>query len=356
MADTPAIPHNLGLYRLQGFSGRRSQLLQLHEWMTGGDDLPAIAISGEQGNGKTTLASAAAWNLIHHFSDGIARVSAVGVSRFRLYDVARTLDSVFGTTMTRLSQERWGLSILEQLYRRRRLLILDELSGATAEELEAVVNIIAHLHESGGHSRVLLIDRNFSPAIAELCGPQHLHLDGLTLDELPDFIRRRCPAPAVDVALAHVEELYALSRGRPHPLRVILGLLLDYDWDDLSAILQSIVLPEGHVSRPDLIAFAVENFAALQPHAGPLLDRLVMAAGGAALRAVEELFWQGLGSSHELHDVVTGLADRALIDHDIYQQRVVMHPMVRQYMEQNVAMLGEEWERRHATYYSSIVE
>ncbi|HXF63447.1 MAG TPA: hypothetical protein VNK95_17595, partial [Caldilineaceae bacterium] len=69
-----SIPHNLGLYRLQGFSGRKAQLLQLHEWMTGGDDLPAIAISGQQGNGKTTLATAAAWSLIHHFSDGVVRV------------------------------------------------------------------------------------------------------------------------------------------------------------------------------------------------------------------------------------------------------------------------------------------
>lgn len=351
-----ALPHNLGLYRLQGFSGRRSQLLQLHEWMTGSDDLPAIAISGEQGNGKTTLATAAAWNLIHHFGDGIVRVGAAGVARFRLYDVARTMDSVFGTTMTRLSQERWGLSILEQLYRRRRLLILDELSGATAEEVETVVNIIAHLHESGGNSRVLLIDRNFSPAIADLCGEQHIHLGGFTLDELPDFIRRRCPVSAVDVALTHVDELYALSQGRPYPLRLIFGLLLDYEWDDLAGILQSIVRPDGGIAQADLVAFAVENFAAIQPQAGPLLDRLVTAAGGATLTAVEELFWSGLGGSRDLHAVVDGLVARALLDQDLYQQRVVMHPMVRQYMDQNVAMLGEDWERRHATYYSSVLE
>ena len=120
-------PHNLGLYRLEGFGGRRAQLLQLNEWMTGGDDLPAIAISGEQGNGKSTLATAAAWNHFHHFTDGIVRVGAAGVTRFRLYDVVRTMDTVFGTTLTRISEERWGISILEQLYRRKRLLILDEL-------------------------------------------------------------------------------------------------------------------------------------------------------------------------------------------------------------------------------------
>lgn len=31
-------PHNLGLYRLEGLSGHRQQLLTLHEWLIGGDD------------------------------------------------------------------------------------------------------------------------------------------------------------------------------------------------------------------------------------------------------------------------------------------------------------------------------
>ena len=67
-------PNNLEVYRLEGFAGRQTQLLQLHEWMTSRQDLPAIAISGEQGSGKTTLATAAAWNLLHHFTDGIIRI------------------------------------------------------------------------------------------------------------------------------------------------------------------------------------------------------------------------------------------------------------------------------------------
>src|SRR3954453_13305739 len=163
------IPHNLGLYRLQGCAGRRAELLQLHGWLTGADDLPVIAIRGEQGNGKSTLATAVAWNPLRTFPDGVVRVGAAGVTSFRLYDVVRTMDSVFGATMTRLSEERWGLSILEQLYRRRRLLLLDELSGATSAELETLVDIIAHLHDAGGNSRILLIDRNFTPAIADLC-------------------------------------------------------------------------------------------------------------------------------------------------------------------------------------------
>lgn len=343
--------HNLGLYRLQGFSGRAAQLRTLHDWMVGGDDLPAIAISGEQGNGKSTLATAAAWSLIHHFSDGIVRVGAAGVHPFRLYDIVRTMDSVFGTTLTRISEDRWGISILEQLYRRHRLLILDELSGASQDELNTLVDIIAHLHEAEGNSRILLIDRNFSPAIADLCQFQYVQLGGLMPDELPEFIRRRAPEAVMATALDHQDELFALTQGRPYPLRLLLGLMLDFAWEELADLLPGMSNADGRVSVPDVAAFAVENFAAIQPQVGPLLDRLVTAAGGASLSALRELFWVDLGTPAELNQVIAGLEERALLDHDPFQQRVIMHPMVRTYLEQNVAMLGEEWERRHAAYF-----
>lgn len=353
---TGSTPHNLGLYRLLGFSGRASQLRMLYEWMTGGDDLPAIAISGEQGNGKSTLATAAAWSLIHHFTDGIVRVGAAGANRFRLYDVVRTMDSVFGTTLTRISEDRWGISILEQLYRRRRLLILDELSGATQEELDTLVDIMAHLHEAEGNSRILLIDRNFSASIAALCQFQYVQLSGLMPDELPDFIHKRAPQAVTASALSHQQELFALTQGRPYLLRLLLGLMLDFEWGELVELLPSMSLSDGRISTPEVVAFAVENYAALQPQVGPLLDRLVTAAGGASLTALAELFWVDLGTPAELAQVVAGLDGRALLDHDPFQQRVIMHPMVRTYLDQNVAMLGEDWERRHAAYYVRPLE
>jgi hypothetical protein len=69
---TSPIPlHNLGLYRLEGFSGYRQELLQLHEWLTSNDELPAIAVSGEQGVGKTSLVTAAGWNHLRYFEDGV---------------------------------------------------------------------------------------------------------------------------------------------------------------------------------------------------------------------------------------------------------------------------------------------
>ena len=105
---------------------------------------------------------------------------------------------------------------------------------------------------------------------------------------------------------------------------------------------------DGRVAITELVAFAVENFAVIQPHVGPLLDRLVTAAGGASLQAVEELFWPELGAPSELAPALAALEARALLDTDVYQQRVVMHPTVRRYLVQNAALLGEEWERHHA--------
>ncbi len=335
-----ATPHNLGLYRLEGFSGRREQLLQLHEWMTGDNDLPGIAISGLQGDGKSTLATAAAWNNFHHFSDGIVRVGAAGQMPFRLYDIVRTLDTVFGTTLTRISEDRWGISILEQLYKRKRLLILDELSDADEGQIQVVVNIMAHLDEAGGSSRILLLSRDFHPAIESLVRFQHLRLQGLPTDELRQFIDRRAPADIRDEALERVDALHALTGGRPYVMRLVLGLMMDYTWDELEMLLTSIAGADGAVAAADLAAFAVENFASIHPEAGPLLNRLVSATGGASLQAMRELFWSGLGTQRELGETLIALENRALIDHDGFHQRVVMHPFVRSYVEQNAILSG----------------
>ncbi|MEM7134687.1 MAG: tetratricopeptide repeat protein [Chloroflexota bacterium] len=390
MHHSQPTPNNLGLYRLEGFSGRKEQLLTLHEWMTGGDDLPAICISGEQGVGKSTLATAAAWNHIHDFSDGIIRVAAAGTNRLRLYDIVRTMDSVFGTTLTRFSKERWGISILEQLYRRKRLLIVDDLSGMAEEDLDTLVDIISHLHHDGGDSRVVLIDRNFSSGIAKLVQFQFLHLEGLSLAGVREFVDRRAPDPVKAIAQAHIEALHEHSSGHPFLLRVMLGLLLDYSWDEVLLLVQDIagmaegewqdsglsdnepssgVLVSGGVEQPatmartpafikcaNLVTVAIENLAMMYPDAGPFLNRLTRAAGGASLSALRNLFWSDLGSQEGYEETLNALLVRGLVDTDLFQQRLTMHPIVRRYLSQNVVMLGEDWERNHARYYVHVAD
>ena len=356
----PETPHNLGIYRLEGFSGSRQPLLRLHDWLEGGDDLPALAISGEQGMGKSTLATAVAWNHFHHFADGIIRVSPAGTNPFRLYDVVRTLDTVLGTALTRVSDDRWGISILEQLYKRRRLLILDKLAGGTPQDINTLVSIIGHLHENEGQSRIILIDRNFTPAIAKLVQYQHIHLNGLAIADVPEFIQKRSPLPVREEALRHVQDLHTLTGGSPLCLRFALGLMLDFPWEELAGILRgwSELGPDTseQITAHALCSFAVENYALQNPQAAVLLSRMVHGVGGITVSALNSLFWDELGTAAELDITLAALSERGLLELDMLDQRAYIHPVVRRYLNENAVMLGEEWDRRHAVYYVTRVQ
>lgn len=359
--DVTSIPHNLDLYRLAGFSGMRDQLITLSGWLTGGDDLPAIALRGEQGAGKSTLATAAAWRHLRDFSDGVLRVSAAGNAPFRLFDIVRGMDSVFGTSLTRMTDDRWGIAILEQLYRRKRLLILDKLAGATESEIDTLAEIIGHLHESGGASRILLIDRRFQPRVAALVREQNILVTGIAPGDVPTLIERRAPAAIRKRALDHAEELGRLSGGSPLCLRLVLGLMQEYVWDELSAILHDFGSePEGSLTGAAdvhrVAALAIETVAVAQPHVGPLLERLSTARGGASYAALRELYWSDLGTPSQVAESMRSLVERGILEDDTYRERIVIHPVIRQYLEESAAMLGEAWERRQAHHYLHVAE
>ncbi len=351
------IRHNLGVYRLRGFSGRKAELETLCQWLLEAHEQPALAISGGQGNGKSTLATAAAWNMIRHFPDGIIWVGAAGGDRFRMYDIVRTLDTVLGTTLTRVSEDRWGIGILEQLYRRRRLLILDELSGATDREIQTLAEIIGHLHDSGGQSHILLIDRDIHPEFADLIDDRHLQLGGLPLSEAVGFVHERAPEPVRDTALRNIEGLHSRTGGRPLSMRLVMGLLIDFGlWSELDQLLAELPAEDGAVEMSSVAGFAVENFAAFWPEAGLILDRLVSAAGGATYQALTELFTVGLGSEDEKRQTFEALVTRALVEVDLFDRRIVVQPVVRRYLVEGAAMLGEDWHRQHSRYYLQFAQ
>jgi tetratricopeptide (TPR) repeat protein len=165
------------------------------------------------------------------------------------------------------------------------------------------------------------------------------------------LIERRAPPGVAQRALPHADELAALTAGHPLGLRLLLGLLLDLSWPELTAMLAPLENDQTQLSTVDLAALAVENFAIFNPQVGPLLNRLVSASGGASESALLALFWRDLGSAAELDETVQALVQRALLDHDRSRRRLVMHPLVRTYLEQNAVLLGEDWERSHARYY-----
>ncbi len=355
--ESPRILHNLGVYRLRGFSGRNAELNTLCGWLLETHEQPALAISGGQGHGKSTIATAAAWKTIHHFPDGIIWVGAAGGDRFRMYDIVRTLDTVLGTTLTRVSEDRWGIGILEQLYRRRRLLILDELSGATDREIQTLAEIIGHLHDSGGQSHILLIDRDIHPEFSDLVDDRHLQLGGLSLAEAVGFVHARAPERVRDTALRNIEGLYKRTGGRPLSMRLALGLLVDLGvWSDLDQLLDELPESDDAVEMPSIAAFAVENFAAFWPEAGLILDRMVSAAGGATYQALTELFTLGMGTEDEKRRTFEALVERALVEVDYFNRRIVVQPAVRRHLVEGAVMLGEDWFRQHSRYYLQFAQ
>lgn len=367
-------PNNLELFRLNKFSGRQAELRQLDQWIRSEEGRPAISISGPLGVGRSTLGTAVGWNHFDHFSDGIIRIGAAGINPLRIYDIVRMMDSVFGTKLTRISEDRWGISILEQLYRRRRLLIIDDLDRTADEDVLTLVDMIGHLSESRGYSRVLFISRGHVEELAEIT-PQVMRLSGLTRADTQNMISQIAPAATKSVALDHLDELYAISEGHPFLLRLLLGMLLDFSWDEFEALLDDIftdlakpsnaifVSPFTDVKDDEigavvkcrkLIPFLIENLSVSIPQAGPLLDRLVRAAGGTSMAAVHELFWADLGTEQEREQTLNALYARCLLDYDIYVQRVVMHPLIRSYLRNSSVMRDQEWGRHHAWYYSKL--
>ncbi|MBP8110621.1 MAG: tetratricopeptide repeat protein [Caldilineaceae bacterium] len=352
----PHIPHNLGLYRLTHFSGRREELRTLHTWLTQPGENSALAITGSQGNGKSTLASAAAWANIRHFSDGVIWVGPAGQDRFRLYDIVRTLDTVLGTTISGMSVDRWDIAILEQLYRRKRLLILDELSGATETELRTLVEIISRLRESGSQSRVLLINRTSNPMIADLVHGRELMLAGLTQPELPAYIAAQAPGPVQPIALEHLADLHRVSGGSPLGLRLLFGMMLDYAWSEIVGALGNLSAVDGTAPVQELASLAVASFAAVYPQASSLMAQLVNAAGGATFTALRQLFWAELGDQPQVEQLLADLVDRGLLEEDTFRQRVIIQPAVRRFLVHNAAQMGDDWLRRHAIYYQQVAE
>ncbi len=350
----PHIPQNLGLFRLTHFTGRQAELRTLHSWLTQPGERNALAITGNQGNGKSTLATAAAWANIRHFSDGVIWVGPAGQDRFRLYDIVRTLDTVLGTSISGMSTDRWDIAILEQFYRRKRLLILDELSGATDAELRTLIEIMSRLRESGGHSRVLLINRECNPMIADLVGDRELRLDGLGQPDLAGYIAAQAPDPIKPIALKQIDDLYRVSGGSPLGLRLLFGLMLDYTWDEILVNLVDLPMVATSVPVEALASLAVTSLSAMHPQGGRLLERLVSAAGGATFIALNELFWDELAEQSAVEQLLSDLVDRGLLEEDSFRRRVIIQPVVRRLLVQTETKIEESWRHRHAIYYQQV--
>lgn len=362
----PDIRHNLGLYRLREFGGRRRELLRLQSWLLDSEARPVVALTGPAGVGKSTLATATAWSVIRHFPDGVIWVAPAGLERFRLYDVAQTLDAVLGTSITGQSRDMWKTAILGLLLRRRRLLILDETDTAAPPDWDSLQDIFGHLGLGETVSRVLILSEKVPPALETLAAPRLLALRGFTFRETRSFLERHSPAP-VDVQAA-----WTLTEGNPLGLQFLKGLLTpEADLPRLDAA-EDTAIPGDRVRM--LAHRVLAQCAAEHPEAHDLLVRLTTAAGGASFAAVRDLFWRGTvapmtveqhaallpttpldGLPAVLQSLLHILLARGLLEQDPMKLRVVVHPVVRGLIATRVDIHDRGWRSTHARFYVRYV-
>ncbi len=361
-AAEAAIRHNLGLYRLHKFSGRRRELLRLQSWLLDSEAHPTGALAGPAGVGKSTLATAAAWSVIQHFPDGVMWVAPAGQEHFRLYDVAQTLDAVLGTAITRQSQDMWKTSLLALLWQRRRLLVLDETDTATPAVWESLLDIFGHLEPGNTSSRILILTEKVTPDLEALADSRIFTLRGFTARETRSLLEHHGPS------LVDPQTAWRLTDGNPLALQ----------------FLQSLPIPAtdmSHLTTPDpatrvqaLAHRALAQCAVEHPEARALLARLTTAAGGASLTAVRDLFWQGTllpapveaqaipqpvtrldGLPAPLRSLLQILLARGLLEQDAPKFRVVIHPVVRGLLSPRGDLDDTDWRLTHTRFYVRYV-
>ncbi len=348
----PGPRHNLDLYRLQNFCGRSRELHRLQFLLLDTQSHPVLALIGPAGMGKSTLATGAAWSVLAYFRDGVVYAAPIGLERFRFFDLVRQLDRVLGTDITGRPPNLWRTSILELLYQRHRLLILDDTETAAEGDWQQLQVTLQGLRAEDTAARVLIISDKTTDRLQELTQGQIVHLPGFTAQETQDFLHAQ-GAPE-----GYGPWAYRTTRGMPLALRLLHGLMSQD--------------PPGLASGPlpDLEQAALRACQADWPAAYRLLELLVAATGEASHGALRDLFWPGEAAPGQpsptrdnpawealpgqLQEWLRALHHRGLLELDSLRGRVAVHPRVRHLVATGSTVQRQGWLAAHARYYISI--
>ena len=350
-APTPITKHNLDLYRLRDFLGRSRELHRLQHLLLDSQSHPVVALTGPVGMGKSTLATGAGWATIPHFRDGVVYAAPSGLERFRFYDLVRQLDIVLDSSITSRPPDMWKTSIMELLYQRNRLLILDDTDTAATEEWEQLQAVLRGLRGEDTSARVLIIAEKPTDLLQDLSQDQLLNLSGFTAHETEYFLH----AHGVSEELS--SKAYTQFQGMPLALRLLQGLDREQPGKALGSV-------------PDLEQTALWLCREGWPQAYRLLELLTSVAGEASYGALRDLFmrgdsepersspaaenptWEELPS--HLQESLQELTRRGLLEHDTLHRRVAVHPRVRQLVATGSTVQSQGWLAAHARYYISI--
>jgi tetratricopeptide (TPR) repeat protein len=329
---------------MRTFVGRQAELAQLGEWLR---ESPVVAITGPSGIGKSSLATWLAYALMSQFDEGVIWVSAFGGDEFRIYDIVRAIEDVLATGITSQSSDQWEILALQQLYGRRRLIVLDEITQASQDTAHDLAEAIGRLGP-GGPGRVILVGRQLPEPLAELVAAHHLELGGLKEEDVAALMTQSSQASPADEDL---RQITALSKG--HPLAVEL----------LTPIWQPTLVPhaaEDWKSRFETIVDrALDDLNASHPAAAQLLNRFTLSSGGGDFDAMRAIYWPDLGTAAEIKPALDELIRRGLLQYDPDGDRYLLHPALRRLlMAKRLTAFASGKQRelahRHAQYYLAV--
>ena len=350
-------PHNLSRFRLSTFVGRRAELAQLTGWLR---ESPVVAITGTSGIGKSCLATALAYGLIPQFDEGVIWVGAFGSDEFRIYDIIRAIEDVLATGITSQPPDQWQILALQQLYGRRRLIILDEITQATEETANQIAETIGRVGP-GGPGRVALVGRHLPAPLLELAGPYCLDLGGLPEADAADWLAQTVqPSLSGDDLVA----LMDLSHGHPLALKLMAAIWNSSPaWGraDLREIAAHHPAAEWDRRFEAIVDAALGDLATAQPAAIQLLTRFTLSSGGGDFHAMQMLYWPTLGPDEGLRPALRELVRRGLLQYDADADRYLLHPALRRLLiaKRFMALPPDEQRelaRNHADYYLAAAQ
>jgi tetratricopeptide (TPR) repeat protein/energy-coupling factor transporter ATP-binding protein EcfA2 len=359
MTNPQNVPHNLRLFRLQDFAGRQAELAQVSAWL---QESPVVAITGAAGAGKSSLATAVAHQLMPQYDEGVIWVDAYGGDEFRLYDVIRTMENVLVTGIAGRPPDQWPILVLQQLYGRRRLIVIDGVSQAT-ETAVAQIAGTAGRAGPGGAGRVIFVGRDLPPPLLQLAGNFHLKLYGLPEAEAAAMLAQVWGSPPSG---EDVQRMVELCAGHPLALKLLMPFYAPAGGEDGRAVREQLhetvarqPVEDGERRFEAMVEFALQELEGTQPAAAQLLTRFTLALGGGDADAMGSLYWTGLGPETELAPALEELVRRGLLEYDGDEDRYLLHPAVRRFLvSQRWASIlpsdQRDLARRHADYYLGV--
>ena len=326
--------------------------MQLTAWLR---ESPVVAITGLSGVGKSTLVTALAYSLMSEFHEGVIWVSAFGSDEFRIYDIIRSIEDVLATGITSQPPDQWEILALQQLYGRRRLIILDEITQASEETAHRIAEAIGRVGP-GGPGRVVLSGRHLPQPLVELVAGYHLKLGGLNKPDAIALAAQVAPASLSSEDLATIAEQVD---GHPLALKVLAPIWDAAKGDRLRQAAARRPSENGDSRFEAAIEMALADLQESRPAAAQLLTRFTLSSGGGDLRAMRTLYWSGLGPEEELSPTLSELTRRGLLQYDADAGRYLLHPAIRRLLiAQWVTALPTDEQQKlahaHARYYLSV--